>query len=68
MTKKIYKTAQGKTIDMGALMLRNENVRAVGNMKTNARGDVLDANNNVAQTRNQQTVQQYNQQVKPRGQ
>ena len=27
MTQKVYKTAQGKTIDMGSLALQNENVR-----------------------------------------
>ena len=42
MTKQVYKTARGKNIDMGALILQNENVRAVGNMKVNARGDLLD--------------------------
>ena len=42
MTKQIYKTAQGKTIDMGKLMIQNEQVRAVGNMKVNARGDTID--------------------------
>jgi hypothetical protein len=35
MTKSLYKTAQGKSIDMGALRLQNEKVRAVGNMKVN---------------------------------
>lgn len=39
----IYKTAQGKTLDMSALVSRNENVRAVGNLKVNARGDTIDA-------------------------
>lgn len=37
------RTAQGKMIDMGALIAKNENVRAVGNMKVNARGDEVDA-------------------------
>lgn len=47
MTKQIYKTAQGKTVDLGTIKLRNEHVRAVGNMNVNARGDVLDSNNQV---------------------
>jgi hypothetical protein len=42
MSQKIYKSAQGKVVDLGTLMLQNESVRAVGNMGVNARGDVLD--------------------------
>lgn len=38
-----YRTAQGKIIDMGALIAKNEKTRAVGNMKVNARGDTIDA-------------------------
>ena len=32
MAGKIYKTALGKTVDMGKLSLQHEKVRAVGNM------------------------------------
>ncbi len=67
MTKQTYKTAQGKTIDMGSLALQNENVRAVGNMKVNARGDLLDDNNQVIRTKNQELTQQYNQQINKQG-
>lgn len=44
---KQYRSAQGKIIDMAALASRNERVRAVGNMKVNARGDTIDANGKV---------------------
>lgn len=44
---KSYKSAMGKTVDMGALMARNENVRAVGNMKVNARGDDIDSTGRI---------------------
>lgn len=44
---KNYRTAQGKVIDMAGLVARNERVRAVGNMKVNARGDTIDGNNKV---------------------
>ena len=54
MTKKIYRTAQGKLVDLGALEIQNEHVRAVGNMNVNARGDKLDADGNVISTRSQQ--------------
>lgn len=63
MTSKVYKTAQGKTVDMGRLALQNENVRAVGNMKVNARGDLLDDNGKVITSKIAQVNQQYNKQV-----
>jgi len=63
MTKSIYRTAQGKQIDMGKLALQNENVRAVGNMKVNARGDVVDDHNRVIETKNQQVNRNYRRQV-----
>lgn len=64
MTKKVYRTANGKTVDMGALLLQNENVRAVGNMNVNARGDVLDSNNTVIDQKNRQVQRQYQKQSK----
>ena len=68
MTQKVYKTAQGKTVDMGRLMLQNEKTRAVGNMKVNARGDMVDDMNNVIATKPQQVNKQYNKQVQnPKG-
>ena len=48
----------GKTVDIGALMLQNENVRAVGNMSVNARGDTLDSNNQVIDRKAQQIQRQ----------
>ena len=78
MTAKKYRSAMGKTIDIGALMLQNENVRAVGNMSVNARGDTLDSNNQVIDSKAQQIQRQQrktnvigeprakNQQVEPR--
>jgi len=63
MTRKIYRTAQGKMVDIGALQLRNENVRAVGNQKVNARGDLIDSNNRPIVSRNQQVARQYRRQT-----
>ena len=63
MTKKVYRSAQGKIVDLGSLILQNENTRAVGNMKVNARGDLLDSQNRPVSTRNQQVAKQYNRQV-----
>lgn len=63
MSKKIYKTAQGKTVDLGSLQVQNETVRAVGNMNVNARGDRLDANGNIIATRSQQVNRALNRQT-----
>lgn len=58
MTKQIFTSAQGQTVDLGTLKLRNEHVRAVGNMNVNARGDVLDSNNQVIETKSRQIQRQ----------
>lgn len=42
-----FRTAQGKHIDMGALIAKNEKSRAVGNMKVNARGDTIDSEGKI---------------------
>jgi hypothetical protein len=63
MTRKIYKSAMGKLVDMGSLLLQNERVRAVGNMNVNARGDRLDSNNKVVEPKNQQVQRRYNKQT-----
>lgn len=63
MTRKVYRTAQGRMIDLGALQLQNENTRAVGNMGVNARGDLLDNQNKPIKSRNQQVNKQYNKQM-----
>jgi len=44
---KNYRSAMGKNVDMGALLAKNENTRAVGNMKVNARGDTIDSQGRV---------------------
>lgn len=64
MTQKIYKSANGKTVDMGRLMLQNENVRAVGNMKVNARGDQIDDSNRVIVSKPEQVQRQYQRQTR----
>ncbi|WP_353482411.1 hypothetical protein [Haliscomenobacter sp.] len=65
MTNEVYRSANGKTVDMGALRLQNEKVRAVGNMRVNARGDVINDNNEVIRTRNEQVSKQYQKQTRP---
>jgi hypothetical protein len=66
MTKEVYRTARGKTVDMGALRLKNEKTRAVGNMKVNARGDQINDGNQVIKKKTQQVTQQYKNQSEPR--
>ena len=65
MTTKQYRTAMGKTVDMGALMLQNEQIRAVVNMAVNARGDRLDSTNKVIDQKTRQVSRQYKKQSTP---
>ena len=65
MTNEVYRSANGKNIDMGALRLQNEKVRAVGNMRVNARGDEINDNNQVIRKRNEQVSAQYQTQTRP---
>jgi hypothetical protein len=50
---KIYKSAMGKPVDMDMLRLSNEEVIAVGNMRTNARGDQLGKGGKVVRSRSE---------------
>ena len=54
MTQKTYRTAQGRVVDLGAMMVQNETIRAVGNMSVNARGDIIDNQDRVLATRAEQ--------------
>ena len=65
MTKEVYKSANGRPVDMGALRLQNEKVRAVGNMKVNARGDEINDHNQVIRRKPEQVNSQYGHQTKP---
>ena len=63
MTRKVYRTAQGKLVDLGRLQLQNENTRAVGNMGVNARGDLVDSRNAPIERRSNSVQRQYDQQT-----
>lgn len=39
--RRVYRSMQGKEVDMDALAARNETMPAVGNVRMNARGDEL---------------------------
>lgn len=58
MSKKIYRSSMGKPVDIGALMLQNESVRAVGNMSVNARGDTINSTNKVIDQKPRQIQRQ----------
>lgn len=56
---KNYRTAMGKTVDMSALAAKNEKVRAVGNMKVNARGDTIDPTGKILVPVTQKVGEKY---------
>ena len=66
MAGNVHRTANGKTLDMRSLALKNEQVRAVGNMKVNARGEVINDAGLVTHAKPQQLHKQYSQQVQIR--
>lgn len=55
---KVYKTMQGKLIDMEKLMRQNELMPAVGNVRVNARGDELGLGGKIIKRR-EDNVQEY---------
>ena len=63
--KKVYRSSQGKSVDLGALLLQNETVRAVGNMGVNARGDRINIQNKVIDTKAKISQRAYNKQIGP---
>jgi len=58
--RKIYKTMQGKQVDMDMLRQRNELTPAVGNAKVNARGDQLGPGGKIAKKREDMVNEYYN--------
>ena len=63
MANKNYRSANNRTVDMDTLRLKNEEVRAVGNMGVNARGDRLDNENKTVDSRNRRIGRQYKKQT-----
>lgn len=60
MAKNIYRSALGRSVDIDALRLANEEAVAVGNMRVNARGDELGAGGTVARPRKEVMSDYYN--------
>jgi hypothetical protein len=63
----MHKSAMGRTVDMAALRAKNEHTRAVGNMNVNARGDVIDSNNEVINDNNKRVNEYYMKSAMNRG-
>ena len=61
--KRMYKTMQGRMVDIEKLRAANESTQAVGNMNVNARGDVLGAGGQVV-TPKAKVMQKYYEQPK----
>ena len=61
--KRMYRSMQGKMIDIEKLRAANENVQAVGNMNVNARGDVLGAGGKIV-TPKETIISKYYEQPK----
>ena len=57
--KKVYKTMQGKTVDMDLLRQRNELTPAVGNARVNARGDELGPGGEIVKKREEKVNEYY---------
>lgn len=57
--KKMYRTMQGRMIDIDKLRAQNETVPAVGNMSVNARGDVLGTGGKVVKAKEQVMKEYY---------
>ncbi len=61
--KRMYRTMQGRMVDIEKLRAANESVQAIGNMNVNARGDVLGASGQVV-TPKEQIIKKYYEQPK----
>ena len=59
MSKRVYKTANGRVINIDAIMAQNEESIAVGNMKVNARGDELGPGGKIERTREKVMAEYY---------
>ena len=59
MAKRIYRTMQGREVDMDALLSKNETMPAVGNAKMNARGDELGAGGKIIRKREDAAAAYY---------
>ena len=59
--KRMYRTMQGRMIDIEKLRGANENIRAIGNMNVNARGDILGKGGQIVTTKADVVAKYYEQ-------
>lgn len=62
--RQVYRSMQGKEVDMQKLVMANEMTVAVGNVKVNARGDELGAGGKVIKRREETMKEAPNSRVK----
>ena len=61
--RKVYRSMQGREVDMEAMASRNETTPAVGNVRLNARGDQLGPGGQIIKKREDIVDDHYNQQT-----
>lgn len=59
MSKRVYATANGKRINIDAIVSQNEESIAVGNMRVNARGDELGPGGRIERTKEKVMADYY---------
>ena len=57
--RKMYRTMQGRMVDIEKLRASNEGVRAVGNMNVNARGDMVGSRGQIVKTKEEMMKEYY---------
>lgn len=57
--RKVYKTMQGKEIDLDKLRIKNETTLAVGNARMNARGDELGPGGKIIRKREEASTEYH---------
>ena len=57
--RKVYKTMQGKEIDLDKLRIKNETTLAVGNARMNARGDELGPGGQIIRKREESSTEYH---------
>jgi hypothetical protein len=57
--RKMYRTMQGRMVDIEKLRASNEGVRAVGNMNVNARGDMVGSGGQIVKTKEEMMKEYY---------
>lgn len=57
--RKVYRSMQGREVDMEALAARNETMPSIGNVRMNARGDLLGPGGAIIKKREEVVNEHY---------